>query len=324
MPSDPRTQLALDALKQPRARFRASVENARDQMRAYVTAHRADSAERATNVTHELGAFASGRIDTSRFATLFSAAGNVGYEVIVRIERCIEALDDLLGRGDDLFVLDVPRGGNTAAAAATAFGTAGRAFGAVLAFQAAKTGSFREEQHGRLLESFAFNRWNRSERGIAPPLVIEVDGEDFSGVELAGFIDGNARIIVVIRGASSPAPLARLVTRGVLVIQSPSAESLSALAGYEGPAVAALMPDGAAKFIHDPRGGSTLKDRLSIDHLPEPPTRSVGSQSVWQQREELAHIGVLAKLALGESAQVDTLANWLLQAGGLAQAGDAR
>jgi hypothetical protein len=236
----------------------------------------------------------------------------------------IEVLDDLLARGDDLFVLDVPRGGNTAAAAATAFGTAGRAFGAVLAFQAAKTGSFREEQHGRLLESFAFNRWNRSERGIAPPLVIEVDGEDFSGVELAGFIDGNARIIVVIRGASSPAPLARLVTRGVLVIQSPSAESLSALAGYEGPAVAALMPDGAAKFIHDPRGGSTLKDRLSIDHLPEPPTRSVGSQSVWQQREELAHIGVLAKLALGESAQVDTLANWLLQAGGLAQAGDAR
>ena len=69
MPSDPRTQLALNAVGEPRARFRTAIENARDQMRAYIATHRADSDERATNVTHELGAFASGRIDTGRFCT---------------------------------------------------------------------------------------------------------------------------------------------------------------------------------------------------------------------------------------------------------------
>jgi hypothetical protein len=160
---------------------------------------------------------------------------------------------------------------------------------------------------------------------MAPPLVMEVDGQDFSGDQLAGFIDGNVRIIVVIRDASTPVPLARLVTPGVLVIQSSRVESLATLAGCEGPAVAALVPESAAQFIHDPRGGSALKDRLRIDHLPEPPTRPLGPRSVWQQREELAHLSVLSKLAAEENAQVDTLANWLLQAGGLAQgAGEKR
>lgn len=320
MPSDSRTQLALEAVAEPRERFSVAVENARDQMRAYIATHRAGSDERATNMTRELGAFASGRIDSTRFASLFSSAGNVAYEVISRIERCIAVLDDLLTRGDGLFAIDVLRGGNSATVAADAFANAGRAFGAVLAFQAAKTGSYRDEQHGPLLDSFAFNRWNRSERLMAPPLVIEVDGEDFSGDQLAGFIDGNARIIAVIRGASSPAPLARLVTPGVLVIQSTSAESLSTLKTYEGPAVAALVPEGAATFVHDPRGGSSLRDRLRIDYMPEPPTRSIGPRSVWQQREELAHLSLLATLAAEETAQADTLANWLLQASGLGSA----
>jgi len=317
MPSDPRTQLALNALAEPRARFRTALENARDQMRLYIATHRAGSDENATDLTHGLGAFASGRIDTTRFANVFSTKGNIGYEVILRIERCIAVLADLLARGDDLFAVDVPRGGSVGAAAASAFGNAGRAFGAGLAFQAAKTGSYRDDQHDRLLESFAFNRWNRNERLMAPPLVIEVDGEDFSGDQLAGFVDGNARIIAVIRGASSPAPLARLITPGVLVIQSVSAESLSMLAGYDGPAVAALVPVSAATFVHDPQRGSSLKDRLRIDSLPEPPTRAVGQRSVWQQREELAQLTMLSKLAAEENAQVDTLANWLLQAGGL-------
>jgi hypothetical protein len=324
MQSDPRTQLALDAVAEPRARFRTAVESARDQMRAYIASHRADSDERATNSNRELGAFASGRIDTNRFATLFSNSGSVSYEAITRIERFIAGLDEVLAKSDGFFAIEVPRGGNAATAAADAFGNAGCAFGAVLAFQAAKTGSYRYEQHERRLESFPFNRWNRGERLMAPPLVMEVDGEDFSGDQLAGFIDGNVRIIVVIRGVSSPAPLARLVTPGVLVIQSTTAESLAKLAGYEGPAVAALVPDGAAIFTHDPRGGPALRDRLGIDYLPDPPLRSVGSRSVWQQREELAHLKMLAKLAAEESAQVDTLAGWLLQAGGFAQSDGAQ
>ncbi|MGK2961718.1 MAG: hypothetical protein ACSLFK_06165 [Gemmatimonadaceae bacterium] len=319
MQSDPRVQQALSALLAERIRFRGAIESARGQMRAYLATHGAGADERTTSVTAGLGAFASGRIDTDRFASVFSATGLLGYEMAERIERCIQVLDELLVRGDGLFTAKVPHGGNLRSTVDSAFGETGRAFGAVLAFQAAKTGSYRAE-HDRLLRSFSFRRWNRSERHIAPPLVVEVDGEDFAGEQLAGFIDGRVRIIAVVRSPSSPAPLARIITPGVLVLQSVEAEALSVLAGFDGPGVAALVPAGAAIFVHDPRAGSTLRDRLRIDVIPDAPTRSVGARSVWQQREELAQLGALATIAAEETAQVDTLASWLLRAGGFGAA----
>jgi hypothetical protein len=315
MQSDPRVQQALSAVATQRTRFRAAIETARDQMRAYLATHRAGGDERETSVTAELGAFASGRIDTNRFASVFTTRGLLGYEMAERIERCIQVLDELLVRGDGLFTAKVPHGANLRSTVDSAFGEAGRAFGAVLAFQAAKTGSYRAE-HDRLIRSFSFGRWNRSERQIAPPLVVEVDGEDFAGEQLAGFIDGSIRIIAVVRSPSSPAPLARLITPGVLVVQSVEPDALSVLAGFDGPAVAALVPAGAATFVHDPRAGSTLRNRLRIDAIPAAPARAVGARSVWQQREELAQLTALSTIAAEETAQVDTLASWLLQAGG--------
>ena len=319
MQSDPRVQQALGAVATQRTRFRAAIESARGQMRAYLATHRAGSDERATSATAELGAFASGRIDTNRFASVFTSTGLLGYEMAERIERCIQVLDELLVRGDGLFTAKVPQGGNLRSTVDSAFGEAGRAFGAVLAFQAAKTGSYKAE-HDRLIRSFSFGRWNRSERQIAPPLVVEVDGEDFAGEQLAGFIDGSIRIIAVVRSPSSPAPLARLITPGVLVVQSVKAEALSVLSGFEGPGVAALVPAGAATFVHDPRAGSTLRNRLRIDVMPAAPTRSVGARSVWQQREELSQLTALSTIAAEETAQVDTLSSCLLQAGGFGAA----
>lgn len=319
MQSDPRVQQALSAVAAERTHFRSAIESARGQMRAYLATHRAGAGERETSVTAELGAFASGRIDTNRFASVFSATGLIGYEMAERIERCIKVLDELLVRGDGLFTAKVPQGGNLRSTVDSAFGEAGRAFGAVLAFQAAKTGSYRDD-HDRLLRSFSFRRWNRSQRQIAPPLVVEVDGEDFAGEQLAGFIDGKVRIIAVVRSPSSPAPLARIITPGVLVIQSVHADALPVLTGFDGPGVAALMPAGAAVFVHDPRAGSTLRDRLRIDVIPDAPSRPVGARSVWQQREELAQLSALATIAAEETAQVDTLASWLLQAGGFGAA----
>jgi hypothetical protein len=72
--------------------------------------------------------------------------------------------------------------------------------------------------------------------------------------------------------------------------------------------------------VHDPRGGSALRDRLRIDVIPDAPTRPVGSRSVWQQREELAQLAALSTISAEETAQVDTLAGWLLQAGGFGAA----
>jgi hypothetical protein len=225
-------------------------------------------------------------------------------------------LDELLARGDELFTARVPRDGSLSSTVDSALREAGRAFGAVLAFQAAKTGSYRAEQHDRLLEAFSFSRWNRSERSIAPPLVVEVEGKDFAGEQLAGFLDGSIRIIMVVQSPSPPAPLARLITPGVLVVQSVESHALSVLDGFDGPAVAALVPAGAATFVHDPRGGSALRARLRIDLIPDAPTRALGARTAWQQREELAQLAALSALAAEENSQVDTLATWLLQAGG--------
>jgi len=320
MPSDPRTQQALGAVVQPRARFRSALESAREQMLAYLATHRPDADERMTSVSRELGAFAAGRIDTSRFATVFSTPGVLGRETAERIERCVQVLDELLVRGDEVFTARVPRGGNLSSAVESALAEAGRAFGAVLAFQAAKTGSYRAEQHDSLLDAFPFSRWNRSERFIAPPLVVELDGEDFAGEQLAGFLDGSIRIITVVQSPSPPAPLARLITPGVLVVQSVESDALSVLDGFDGPAVASLVPAGAATFVHDPRGGSALRSRLRIDCIPDAPTRALGARSAWQQREELAQLAALSALAAEENSQVDTLATWLLQAGGFGAA----
>ena len=319
MQSDPRVQQALSAVAAQRARFRGAIESGRGQMRAYLATHGADAGERTISAAVELGSFASGRIDTNRFASVFSATGLLGYEMAERIERSIHVLDELLERRDGLFTAKVPQGGSLRNTVDSALGEAGRAFGAVLAFQAAKTGAHRAE-HEQLLRSFSFSRWNRSERQMAPPLVVEVNGEDFAGEQLAEFIDGGMRIVSVVQGPSSPAPLARLITPGVLVVQAVEAEGLSALDGFDGPAVAALVPSSAARFVHDPRGGSSLRGRLHIDLVPDAPTRQVGARSVWQQREELTQLAALSTIAAGENAQVDTLASWLLQAGGFGAA----
>src|SRR4026209_673189 len=159
MPSDPRMQQALMAVAEPRARFLNALESARDLMRAYLATHGPGAADRTSSVTHELGACASGRIDTNRFASVFSRTDLLGFEMAARTGRCIEVLDELLMRGDGLFTVHVPRGGILRSAIDSAFTDTGRAFGAVLAFQAAKTGSYRAEQHDRLLSSFGFGRW---------------------------------------------------------------------------------------------------------------------------------------------------------------------
>lgn len=346
MRSDDRTQLALVALDAPRARFRTAVAVARDQMAAWLAAHRAPSGGGVPSIANELGRFASGRIDGSRFAGVFAAGTELADGTSERIEQCIEVLDGLLARGDDLFTCNVPSGGDLRDAVDAAFAEAGRAFGAVLAFQAAKTKTWRADHHAGLMKRFPFGRWNRAERQLAPPLVVEVDGADLRGEQLADFLDGHVRLVVVVRGASAPAPLAGLITPGLLVMQTDDVADLAAVAAADAPAIAALIPEGAARFVHTPHAGASLRDRLHMTHLPaQAPTHALGPRSAAQQREELALLAELSRwpetaaaagsLETGAAAQgaaaavaatlpaapagvspVDALTSWLLGAAG--------
>ena len=294
MPSDERVRGALAPLARGRETFRAAVGEALDQIRGYLATHAAAGGDRAALAAAELGSFAGGRIDGGRFAALVSASRLLEGETEAAVRRCADALASLLDRGDALFACEVPAGGDLREVVAAALADAGRAFGAALAFQALRTGVYRGEQHEPLLHAFPFARWNRGERLLAPPLVIEVDGADLRAGALAEFLDGRQQLVLLVRGACTPAPLVRLVTPGIFVLQAAAETELEALAAFDGPGVAALVPTPAAHFAHDPLGGSARGRLLTITHVPpEPPRTAVGGWSVWQQREELAQLVAL-------------------------------
>ena len=290
MPSDERVQGAHAALRAKGGAFRAAVETAAAQVRAYLAAHGSRSEERARETALELGQFAGGRIDVGRLAAVLGTTRVLDQQEEAAVRRCADVMDEVLARGDGQFLWHVPPNGDLRATVEDALATLGRAFGAVLVFQAVKAGTYRADVHEAALRSFPFRRWNRQERLLAPPLVVSVDGSALNAPALAEYLDGGQKIALVIEGASAPAPLARLITPHLFVMQCESPADLARLAAVDGPAIAALVPPTAARFVHDPATA-----RLEVTHLrAESPRSSVGGWSAWQQGEDLALLRALA------------------------------
>jgi hypothetical protein len=346
MPSDVRTPRVLEALAEARDRYRSAVSTAHDQMAGYLATHRARTHGHAQVVARDLGKFAVGRIDAERFGALFSETRSLASEVVERVERLVGVLAELLAEGDELFIADVPPGGNLRDTVERAVAHAGRAFGAVSAFQALKNGEYRPERHDPAVLSLPFARWNRRERVLAPPLVVEVDGADVRAEALSEYMDGRMAIALVVRGAASPAPLARLIAPGTFVVQTTEPDDLRTVIACDCPVVVALVTRESATFTHDPRAGRSLQVRLRVTSTPsDAPRNTLGWRSAWQQHEELAHLQLLAGVsdeheparaartaaerdqpALTPDARspspdaqaVDRLTNWLLAESGLA------
>lgn len=296
----PATALApcMAATAERRARYRAAVSIAAEQIAGWLDAHRARRGDAADAALASLGEFARGRIDGARFAALVGGPATMAPEHVAFAERAETVLHELLARGDAAFACDLPVGGDLRHAVHDALEEAGRAFGAALAFQAARTGAYDPEAHDACLDAFPFARWNRAERLIAPPLVVSLDGADLHADALAGFLDGQVKFVLVVRGPVTPAPLVRLVTPGTFVAQTTDEAELARAVAFDGPAVVAVVPETAARFVHDPAAGRTLADRLRVTWLPtDAPRAAVGGRSAAQQREELAQLATLADLA---------------------------
>ncbi|AHG92620.1 hypothetical protein J421_5085 (plasmid) [Gemmatirosa kalamazoonensis] len=292
MPSDDQIAVALAATAVPRERFRAAVVAAAEQIDAYLDAHRAADAE--TPALAALGAFARGRVDAARFAALFDTAPALAPESSFALRRAGDVLRTLHAAGDAAFAVDVPPGGDLHAAVQRAVTSLGRAYAAGRVFRAVRAGVYRAETHAPPLDGLPFARWNAAARDLAPPLVIEVDDADLRAVSLAELLDGQMKLVLVVRGASAGAPLVRLITPGVLVMQTANANDLATVASFDGPAVAALVPESAARFVHDPTAGGTLAERLAVHALPAAaPATGSGDRSAWQLREELAQLAAL-------------------------------
>jgi hypothetical protein len=282
----------------------------------------------------ELGAFAGGRIDAERFGSLFVGGSPLDAVSLARVEAALHELARIADAGDDLFHAEVRRGADLHLVAGHALASAGRAFGAAQAVELIRSGRWDVTRHAELLQPFPFRRWNRAERQIAPPLVVEVEGGAAHAGGLAELMDGEQKIVLLVGEPSPPAPLARLVTPGVFVMQTTDAADLARLGSFPGPAVAALVPEGAARFVHDPAAGRTLRERLTVSHLPDGEPAAIEGYTVFQQREELALLRELSSVpaapapapepAAAESAppeppvgDADRLAEWLLRQSGL-------
>jgi hypothetical protein len=325
MPSDPRVQPALAALERPIAAYRSVLASARERARTVLSTN--GSADRARL---ELGAFGGSRIDAARFAELRHGV-TLEPSSRSRLLRAGEVLQELADAGDDMFVVDVPPGDSLRVVVAHAFGSLGRAFGAADVVELVRSGLYEPERHEWILDAYPFERWSRAEREHAPPLIVTVDGADLRAGALAELLDVGMRLVLIVRGRSTPAPLVRLVTPGTLVIQTREIEAVRRVAAAIGPAIAALFETEAALFTHDPLGGGALWQRLTIVYRPSvSPTKSIGGVSPRQQREELAQLDALAArpaipsgpvgavVPAGDGDPADRLADWLLAESGLA------
>lgn len=331
MPSDPRIALALGALKQSTAEFRSSVQGALAQAESFLAAQSADPQARTDRAARELGAFGARHLNPERFAAIFGTAPPTEPASREALDRAITILREVATQGDSLFVAEVTKGRPLGVTIDEALARAGRAFGAIVIAELVRGGRYVPAEHDRLLDATEFRAWNKAERRFAPPLVIEVKGADLHAGALLDFADGREKLVLVVQGDAPPAALARCITPGTFVLQTVDGRGLDLLSAFEGPALAALVPEGAAEFMHDPAKGAEAWQRLTLQHLPGKPAKSVGGFSAWQMGEDLRILADLARTpfvlpgasgakagpAMGAGDAVDRLAGWLLDTSGL-------
>lgn len=294
MPSDTRVAQALDALEEPIRAFRSTLANTSEQVRLLISTRLEHNGASIQGARAEFGEFAAGRIDADRMSHLLTRAERPGIEHGDLVIRSLDTCNELLARRESLFRVAVDEGEDLRGAVGRGLSEIGRAFGAARVVDLVSLGTYRESEHGALLEAHPFEDWSRAERSVPLALVVSVAGCDLRAGGLADFVDRSLKLVLVVQGEVPPAALVRLITPGVLVLQTSEVSELDWIAKFDGPAVAALVASSAAQFRHDPAGGPQLPDRLVITKLPERQPRRLGVSSSFQQKQELAQLEALA------------------------------
>jgi hypothetical protein len=295
MPSDERITRALEALGEAKETFVSSVAISAEEVRGILERDQGADEKPQEKLAHELGPFAAGRIDLERLAPFVEGNEKLDSEARDRVQKAYEVLLDLKKAGDDLFHTKVDVDGYLRGGIVSVLAKAGTAFGAARCVEWALHDIAPMDTSKDVLESFPPTMWNRAEKSCSPPVVVEVDGQDLKVGSIGELMSGNQKVVLVVSGKAAPAPLVRLITPGVTVVQTDDPAELAALGANEGPGVAALMPEGCAKFIHSPKAGRSMSDRLTVSFLPEEePTRPLGTITAFQQAEELKQLTALA------------------------------
>lgn len=313
MPSEDRTTIALEAIRPRTELFHSAVATTTEEVRALL----AGAGETHDDQTVALGAFAAGHVDVDRFSTFTRKSARLDSAAQGPVNAAQGVLNKLLENGDELFVLKLANGANLGEQLAERLAVIGLAFAAAHVTDLAKRGQYREEEHASLLEGQPWANWSNAERRLAPGLVIELDGADFTPAQAAPYLDAGMKLVFVVEGDAPAAAMARLVTPGVFVQQATEDSSLEAFTAFEGAAAAALLPGGSVEFVHDPEAGEITFERFTTLEFPrEVRKRAIGGISAAQQAEDYA---LLEALAVVPSLPGDTdsdpagkLSAWLL------------
>jgi hypothetical protein len=291
MPYDELTTSALAALRPQLAAFRFIVSSTLERARQVLS-----SESGPAQVQSSLGDFAKGRIDPARFANIASGAAPLDNAARAAVERAIETLQSIVDAGEDQFVIDVRPGESINERIDERLARFHALFEAATLVETVRRRSYDPQKHGVPVAGRPFSNWSASERKLIPPLVVNIDGTDLDPFLVGPFLDGVARFVLIVKEPCAPAPLARLISPGVFVAQTSDAKVLEKLDGFDGPALVAIMTGNEARFIHDPRRGSTMWQRLEMVRMPDGAVRApLGSRSVRQQREDLAHLKALVE-----------------------------
>jgi hypothetical protein len=302
--------------------FRSSLATTVGVLRASLAQVTGDDARQLEIAEKSLGSFASGRIDAQAFDRFAVNKTDVAAEAGPVIERALDVMVELMDSGDALNRVKLEEGQNLRCRMSRVLRNIGRAFGAVRAVELAKTGSYDEAEHAGYFDAYLYRHWTPAQRALAPAIVIELADGSAQCTNLGEFIDGNQKVILVYGQDCPPAPLARLISPNTFVLQTTDCLGLEDFLSYEGVGVAAVVPQGAARFAHDPRRGTTLAARLVGVELPDAPSfRKRGGLSVKQQQEDFDQLQALASAeapaaeAEGKASTadpVDQLAAYLL------------
>jgi hypothetical protein len=276
--------------------FRSAVAAAEQEVREEVM-HRAGAQSfKEEQALIELGPFALGRIDPERFSQLLGVAETDLTPESIDVLAKADAILTGFAEGST-HVARVEPGGDLRDTVKDALAHLGQAFGAGRAVELARADLFDLIEHAYLLGPLPFRLWNRAERHLAPPVVVEVAGEDCLPAGLGEFLDGELKIVIVAQGPTTPAPLARLITPGTYVIQTADPEQLAELVDSKHPGVALLFDEeraGQAIFRHDPDAGDTTWSRITTERMPDEAAVGRGRRPpVWL--EELVHLRTLAQ-----------------------------
>ncbi len=322
MPSEQQKGVALDAIRPGIVRFQSAVAKTAEQVRGLL----AGTGSAPGDLTAALGFFARGRVDVDRFSEFTPMSVRIDEAAEAPMRAAQEVMDSLLARGDELFVLAVQEGEELASRVADRLAEIGRVFAAAHVVELVQRKEYREDKHAPLLARYPFGQWSRSERSLAPGLVVELPGSQFTPASVVPFLDRAMKIVFLVDGDASAAALSRVVSPGVFVQQETGDAALEAFTAFEGTAVAALMPGDAVSFVHDPAAGGTTYERfVSLKFPREVRKRSIGGISAAQQAEDYALLETLSVVPspTGEAASdpAGKLSAWLLSQADLASGG---